>query len=166
MLNTTPLNLPTGVTVEDAADACRDAMRELLAMTPRKDSLSDWLVGPYRQATRFAPRHHGSVSQHPTKRPTGETVAEIVENARAEVCEAITECERATHPEQFVKHLPPVLHVMPVRDYHGHHGFVPVDVARARLVDRVFALVVSDMLTRPQNFFTVVPAWLSRVVAA
>ena len=42
--------------------------------------------------------------------------------------------------------------VEPAHDVHGTHGFIPVDRAHMRLVDRVLALLAADYLTRPGDF--------------
>ena len=65
----------------------------------------------------------------------------------------ITALEAAQHGvDDLVELLPPVVQVEPAHDLYGSRGFIPIDGARMRLVDRVLALLVADYLTRPGDF--------------
>jgi hypothetical protein len=139
--------------MEEAADASRRAVRVFLAMEPDKLSLSAWLVGPYREATCFGPRRfrqtdpHAPSGQHHT---TANNIEDLVTMSRTVVIAAL---EAAQHGiDALLELLPPVVQVEPAHDANGNHGFIPIDLARMRLVDRVLALLVADYLTRPDDF--------------
>jgi len=152
MLRAPSVALPGRVTVEEAAEASRAALRAFLAMDPDKPSLSAWLEGPYRQATDFAPRRLRTVNpggpfEHHTS-PTN--IEDLVTMTRTVVTAALAAAQCGI--DALVELLPPVVQVRPAHDLYGNHGFVPVDEARLRLVDRVLALLVADYLTRPDEF--------------
>jgi hypothetical protein len=153
MLRGPSVALPGRVVVEEAADASRRAVRAFLAMDPDKVSLSAWLVGPYREATCFGPRRvrrtrpDAPSGQHHT---TPANIEDLVTMTRTVV---ITALEAAQHGvDDLVELLPPVVQVEPAHDVYGNRGFIPIDGARMRLVDRVLALLVADYLTRPGDF--------------
>jgi hypothetical protein len=153
MLRGPSVALPGSVLVEDAADASRGGVRAFLAMDPDKVSLSAWLLGPYREATCFGPcrvrrtRSDTASGQHHT---TPENIEDLVAMTRTVV---ITALEAAHHGvDDLVELLPPVVQVEPAHDVYGNRGFIPIDGARMRLVDRVLALLVADYLTRPGHF--------------
>jgi hypothetical protein len=54
--------------------------------------------------------------------------------------------------DDLLELLPPVVQVEPAHDVYGNHGFIPIDRARMRLVDRVLALLAADYVTRPGDF--------------
>jgi|GEM_PF-108054 signal transduction histidine kinase len=141
------------VGVHEAAEASRSAVRTFLAMDPDELSLSDWLAGPYREATSFDPRR--TPTQRPPHplgaRPTpGTDIPALVTTAKNLVLSALGAAQRGI--DDLLQHLPPIVHVEPVHDAYGSHGFIPVDEANMRLVDRVLALLVVDYLTRPHDY--------------
>jgi hypothetical protein len=124
-------------------------------MDPDELSLSDWLAGPYREATSFGPRR--TPSQRPNDplraRPTPGTdipIPDLVTTAKNLVISALGAAQRGI--DDLLLYLPPIVHVEPAHDANGRHGFIPVDEANMRLVDRVLALVVVDYLTRPNDY--------------
>lgn len=149
--------LPRLAVVHDAAEASRRAVRTFLAMEPDEPSLTDWLAGPYREATSFDPR------RTPTQRPRdplgarsttgsapGTDIPDLVTKAKDQVIAALGAAQRGI--DDLLQHLPPIVHVEPSHDAHGNHGFIPIDEANMRLVDRVLALLVVDYLTRPNDY--------------
>ena len=62
------------------------------------------------------------------------------------VIAALAAAERANG--DLLALLPPIVHVAPAHDTHGNRGFIPIDEANMRLVDRVLALLVADCLSR------------------
>jgi hypothetical protein len=153
MLRSPSVALPAPVVVEEAADASRHAIRAFLAMDPDKPSLSAWLEGPYHEATGFGPRRmrsarpdSPSVEHHTT--PTN--IEDLVTMTKTVVIAALAAARRGI--DDLIELLPPVVQVVPAHDVYGNHGFIPVDEARMRLVDRVLALLVADYLTRPNDF--------------
>ena len=122
-------------------------------MNPDKPSLGAWLVGPYREAASFGPRRLCRThSQAPegTHRTAATNIEDLVSTAKSVVASALAAAYRGI--DDLVELLPPVVQVQPAHDIYGNHGFVPVDAARMRLVDRVLALLVADYLTRPGDF--------------
>jgi hypothetical protein len=122
-------------------------------MAPDELSLSDWLAGPYREATSFDPR------RTPTQRPpgplggrptAGTDIPDLVTTTKSLVISALAAAQRGI--DDLLQHLPPIVHVEPAHDSRGNHGFIPVDTANMRLVDRVLALLVVDYLTRPNDY--------------
>lgn len=151
-----------GLDVSQAAEVARRALRAFLALSPDKRSLSEWLLGPYLEATGFAPRHHASVPSRPESEPPPGPlmgVAELMEDAKFAVREAMSAALGPQGSEKLIRLLPPVVHVMAAHDIYGGHGFIPMDLARTRLTDRVLSLVVADYLTRPDDFVVQIPTW-------
>jgi hypothetical protein len=139
--------------VEEAAEASRRAVHAFLAMDPDKVSLSAWLVGPYREATCFGPRcvrrtrpHAPSGQQHTTPA----NIEDLVTMSRTVVIAALEAARKGI--DDLVELLPPVVQVEPAHDVYGNRGFIPVDRAQMRLVDRVLSLLAADYLTRPGDF--------------
>ena len=111
-------------------------------MKPDPRELGQWLVGPYRHATRFATK------TAPAARRT-EDEASIVE-AQRRSARVIDAAGRGS--EALVRVLPAVIHIRPAHDRFGGRGFVPLDVAGALLVDKAMALALADYFTRPDEF--------------
>jgi signal transduction histidine kinase len=150
------VSLPRLVVVQDAAEASRIAVRTFLAMAPDELSLSEWLAGPYREATSFGPRRAPSQRPHDPlgARSTHGTdvlpIPALITTAKNLVRSALGAAQRGV--DDLLQLLPPIVHVDPAHDAYGNHGFIPVDEANMRLVDRVFALLVVDYLTRPNDY--------------
>jgi hypothetical protein len=157
MLKRPSLPLPGRVVVEEAADASRRALRAFLELKPDKASLSAWLLGPYREATCFGPRRISSSSSphHHAASPalhhtTPTNIEDLITMTKTTVFAALEAARLGV--DALVEMLPPVVEVVPAHDVYGNHGFVPVDEARMRLVDRVLGLLVADYLTRPDDY--------------
>ncbi len=155
MLNKAPIRLLEGISVDDVADASRDALRALILLHPDKRDLAEWLMGPYGVATAFT---NGSApaSQTVERAPN---VVELIIRAKAFLTSAVYS---STSPgaEDLIRLLPALVHVRPVVDQWGGHGFAPFDVPRARLVDRGLSLLMADYLTRADDFLEEMPSWL------
>jgi len=152
------LSLPGGLDVSHTAEVSRVAVRSFLAMPADKRALSDWLLGPYQEATAFCARRHGHSSPPrlesvPPPAPL-QGVAELVGGAKQAVREAVDAALGPNGSEALIRLLPPVVHLAAVHDVYGGHGFVPMDVARTKLTDRVLSLIVADYLTRPDDFLS------------
>jgi hypothetical protein len=121
-------------------------------MAPDDLSLSEWLGGPYRDATCFGPRR--ARSQHPHSPSSGlaplTSVEDLVKTAKAAVVAALGAAQRGI--DELVALLPPIVHVAPAHDELGNRGFIPIDGANMRLADRVLALLVADYLSRPNDY--------------
>lgn len=145
--------LPGRMAVQDAAEASRRAVRAFLAMEPDELSLSGWLAGPYREATSFGPRRTPSQRPHDSVDPRllpGTDIPNLVTTAKTLVNSALGAAQRGI--DDLLQHLPPIVHVETAHDAQGSHGFIAVDEANMRLVDRVLALLVVDYLTRPSDY--------------
>jgi len=153
MLKSPSVALEGRVVVGEAADASRRAVRAFLTMEPDKLSLSAWLVGPYREATRFGPcRIRRTDSDAPLGEPhtTATNIEALVTMSKTVVIAALEAAQRGI--DDLVELLPPVVQVERAHDVYGNRGFIPIDGPRMRLVDRVLALLVADYLTRPDDF--------------
>lgn len=140
--------LPALVELEEVADASRHAIQAFLAIEPDERALAGWLAGPYRKATGFSERqvrgqrlHRAATSVAPTADPQN-----LVTTAKTMVMAALAAAERANG--ELLALLPPIVHVAPAHDALGNRGFIPIDEANMRLVDRVLALLVVDCLSR------------------
>ncbi len=147
--------LPRLVVVQEAAEASRRAVRTFLALVQDDLSLSDWLAGPYREATSFGPRR--APSQRPGDPPRGQPTLgtdiptpALIATAKTLILSALGAAQRGI--DDLLLHLPPIVHVEPAHDAYGNLGFIPVDEMNMRLVDRVLALLVVDYLTRPNDY--------------
>ena len=153
MLRGPSVALPGRVAVQEAVDASRRAVHAFVAMDPDKLSLSDWLVGPYRDATRFGPRcirRAYPLAPPGAHHTTPTNIEDLVTMSKTVVLAALAAAQLGI--DDLVELLPPVVQVVPAHDVYGNHGFIPVDQARVRLVDRALALLVADYLTRPNDF--------------
>lgn len=159
------LALSGGLDVGQAAEASRLAVRGFLALSPDKRALSAWLLGPYHAATSFCPRRHGRSPAPDSVPPSGPLhgVEDLVQSAKSAVREAIHAALGPEGSEALIRLLPPVVHVTAAHDVYGGHGFVPMDVARSKLSERVLSLVVADYLTRPDDFVAKIPAWFDAI---
>jgi hypothetical protein len=120
-------------------------------MEPDELSLSDWLAGPYREATCFGPRRPRS--QRPSAPPGVTplaTVEDLVKTAKNVILVALGAAQRGI--DELVQVLPPIVHVEAAHDAFGNRGFIPIDGANMRLSDRALALLVADYLSRPNDY--------------
>jgi len=114
-------------------------------------SLSQWLAGPYREATCFGPPRARSQHPHPTPSLTPlPSVEDAVKNAKTAIVAALGAAQHGI--DELVALLPPIVHVEPAHDALGNHGFIPIDRANMHLADRVLALLVADCLSRPHDY--------------
>jgi len=144
------LKLPAGTVVLDVAEASRKALEDFLAIDPTdKNALSRWLIGSYRNATRFAPRRFQSGITTPPVSPI--SLTEIVRHAQEETLDAI---DAASEPgaERLLARIPDMVDVIPVHDAYGGRGFAAQDASHARLATRVLAVLLADYLTRPDDY--------------
>jgi hypothetical protein len=146
------LPLPRGTTVLEVADATRAALDEFLELDPNdKLALSEWLIGPYRQATSYGPRR-----LRPSLPPSGEHVSVvplsmIVSHAQV-IARAALEAAEQPGADGLLPLMPAVVDVIPIHDAFGGHGFAAVDLAHAKLDARALSLLLADYLTRPDEY--------------
>ena len=136
------LLLPGAVGIAQAVDAARHALCSLLMMRADPGDLGQWLVGPYREATRFAAGVRSSARRSES---AGSILAAQRKSARV-----IDAASRGS--EALVRELPQVVHIRPAHDRFGGRGFIPFDVAGAPLIDKAVALALADYFSRPEEF--------------
>ena len=136
------LLLPQTIGIAETADVVRRALSLFLRMPPDPHELETWFLGPYREATRFAPKPATVVL------PT-ELGPDILE-AQRKTARIIDAAGRGS--DSLVGLLPEVVHVRPAHDHFGGRGLIPFDVPGAALVDKTIALAMADYLTRPDDF--------------
>lgn len=138
-----------GVSLNDVADATRDAIVGFLELAPTKADLTQWLRGPYRRATSFVP--HVMRSLATVEQPlAAHELADVIHHAQCAARQAIA-ATLSPSAEGLARTLPPVLKLAEIADHHGNAGFAAVDVPCC-LADRVLALIVAEYLTRPEEF--------------
>jgi hypothetical protein len=107
--------------------------------------LGRWLIGPYRDAASHVPRLSWTCSDAPAFDVAA--VDTIVERARADVFAALEEARWGNGPA-FVKEAIESDAIVPTVE-----GFwIPLDLPRMRLRDRVLALFAADYLLRPRDY--------------
>jgi len=151
MLQKRSIALPSPVSLTHVAERAREAVRAFLGLEPSKSALTGWLHGPYREATRFGPRRLVTPSSDGAGLELGGTAA-ILRGAQLEVRATVRGAMAAQGADDFVRRLPPVVHIVRAHDASGACGFIPIDARGGRLADRVVALVLADYLTRPADF--------------
>ncbi len=152
MLRRPSLALRDHVTVHDAADTARVALRAFLTLEPDKHALAEWLGGPYHVATSFGPRHMRSQpSSPPTPHHTTPMNIHDLVSMSQDVVRAAVDASRLG-VDELVELLPELVKVIPVHDAFGGHGFVALDEPRMRLADRALCLLAADYLTHPDDF--------------
>ena len=136
---------------ELVADECRAAGLAFLegAASWDKRELGEWLLGPYRDATRHARRGERCAMIDDATNVTRSSVGDVVRSARETVVAALAEAARGGMDEFAVCSVQRK-QVVAARSSLGAI-WVPVDV-RARLADRVCSLFAVDALLRPEDY--------------
>lgn len=176
-------------TVASFAEVCRNTALDFISGAGSgwgKAELAAWLQGPYRvltRAYRIPERQSERLIQvfarvgtykpvtpltpaAPGERPSLplERVQAVMGRARDS---ALLILERFEDPDESVGFAFDVLcagHVKHCLDRNGDAGFVPVDLPRMRLADRVISLLAVDYLFRPGDYETTVRSRQSRRV--
>jgi hypothetical protein len=138
-------------TYRDAVDALlmsaqwRTAGLDFLHDVRSARDLGCWLVGPYREATSFVPRlEERSIDAAAFDLEAVET---ILWTAHEDVLAALRDGAHGNGPA-FVKDALATETIVPTVE-----GFwIPLDVQRMRLKDRVLALFAADYLLRPRDY--------------
>jgi hypothetical protein len=137
------------VGIAQALDACRQAVCALLVLPPEPDQVTQWLAGPYHEATRFAGKAR-SIVRRTVPPPEAAAEAADVVDAQRRTARLIEAAGRGG--DALVRLLPAVVLIRPAHDGFGGRGVVPFDAPRATLVDRALSLALADYLTRPEDF--------------
>jgi hypothetical protein len=146
MLQKHSIALPGHVSLVNVVDAARRAARAFLLLQSRA-ALDGWLCGPYFEATRFGPRRIMTAGDGAPPEDIETQIARAQHQTKLAVRDVM-----ATEPRDFLRRLPPIVHIVRAHDAGGACGFIPLDARGARLSDRVVALVLADYLTRPEDF--------------
>ncbi len=163
--------LEAGATRETVSEECRFAALELMAGAAKgwdKLDLVLWLTGPYHRATRHVPRGERTALIAPSARRLafGETSGQVDEDGEVEP-EAIEDLivrvrqqlvaslEKAALDEGVLDFADDALArgiVRKTKDEAGEEVWVPVDVSRMRLRDRLRSLFAADYLNTPEAY--------------
>ncbi len=142
-------------TVESISTECRRAAVAFMSSASSgwdKLDLAFWLTGPYARAVRHA-RHGERVTALATA-PVVEdaSVQELVARVHQELLESLVV---ATHREGALDFADPAVatgHVRKAVDGDGVGVWIPVDLPRMRLLDRVRSLFSADYLNAPDAY--------------
>jgi hypothetical protein len=144
MLGNRSFYLTDNRSVGDIAQACRDALHELLELD--EEAVARWLAGSYRRALILPSRQSAPAqAAHSSLPPTS------LFEAKRYIRESITLAQRPGSDE-FIASLPATLPIARVHDAFGGSGAAPIEVAGTTLVTRGLSLVVSAYLCRPEQF--------------
>ena len=140
--------LPEGETILDTADACEEAVAEILARSSErwtKTDLAAWLRGPYRAATRHTTRELSTTVE---SLRTDREVREVLVTTRAFIAAELETGWQIGLDMTFATALDRGL-VVRACDATGQGGFLPGNGEALSLIHRVFSLLAADYLTRP-----------------
>lgn len=150
------LRLPDTATVDDVADASRDAWRVFMEQSQDWGvaELVLWSNGFYGPAARYASSPHGADESRDDDEFSGidpRFVDRMILTARAKLVETLWSFSLPRARLEFACAMRERGAVTPCQDSRGVRAFLPTPPTDA-LVDRVLALVAADLLTRPNDF--------------
>ena len=135
------------------AEECRRAALEFMSGVAEgwtKLDLALWLHGPYAMASRHAPR--GMRASQPNGHVIEEEAIEhLLVSVRGQILAGLELAALDHGTPDFIEDALIAQHVRRV-DTRGGTAWVPIDVARMRLKDRVASLFVADYLNRPDDY--------------
>ncbi len=167
-----PVHLPTKVSVTAFADVCRATVVDLMNGASRgwgKRELASWLAGPYRTLTSFAKREQREsermiqvLSRVAAVRPIRKA-NRPVEISSARIDSLLAGARRASwvtleslrDEDLGVGFVFDALNAGIVQrcvDNDGNAGWVPVDLPKLGLAERVASLIAVDYLVRPEDY--------------
>jgi hypothetical protein len=148
--------LEAGATLETVTEECRLAALELMAGAAKgwdKLDLVLWLTGPYHRATRHVPRgERTSAHVDDDAEVEPEAIEELVVRVRQQLIASLEKAALDDGVLDFAEDAVMRGIVRKAKDEHGEEVWVPVDVARMRLRDRVRALFAADYLNAPDAY--------------
>jgi hypothetical protein len=150
--------LPSGLSVHDIADRCRQALIEFVTGSAGGWSRSDlehWVGAHYHPASSAFPgtsRIRAGFAL-PVSAVAGAFETSLMDAADA-VRELLASCANPRMPA-FALLAVERGFVAGAQDANGALGHVPIDVAGMTLVDRVASLLAADVLTRPSDYKSV-----------
>ena len=147
--------LETGATRESVSVECRAAALELLSGAASgwdKLDLVLWLTGPYHQATRHLPRGERVLHVEDDAGVEPAAVDELVVRVRGQVLASLEKAALEDGTVDFAEDAAARGIVRRTQDASGEEVWVPVDLARMRLRDRMRSLVAADYLNAPEDY--------------
>jgi hypothetical protein len=155
--------LPPGWRVRDQADACRSAALAFAwcaGASWGKRELARWLVGPYAtavEATRETAasetsRHRAANGLATHRSLSDEAVRELLTRSHAHVLAMLRSCTSWKTDDALARLMVDGGVVVGIIDEQSSIGYGPVASENMPLVDRVTALFVADLLTRPGDY--------------
>lgn len=144
--------LDDGSTREGVASECREAALAFVngvAAGWDKLDLALWLTGPYSRATRHQPRGERVTGMDEETELTDEAVEELVVRVRSQMIAALETAALGEGTLEFAVEAMDRGLVRRAEDLDGEIVWVPVDLTRMRLKDRVRSLFASDYLNDP-----------------
>ena len=150
--------------VGEVTKACRLGALEFATGVARgwaKRDLAGWLAGPYRGLVeQESPLANGPMSEAPPSSARGvsaslqeATLRAVMVDARAQVLDFFI--VTALVKREIANKLLDAGHVRAVGG-----GFLPVDMPKMRLCDRVLSLLVADFLTHPAHYEDANVSWV------
>ena len=147
--------LEAGATRETIAEECRLAALELMAGAASgwdKLDLVLWLTGPYHRATRHVPRGERTTHVDDEAEIEPEALDELVVRVRGQVLASLEKAALDDGVLDFADDAITRGIVRKATDENGDEVWVPVDVSRMRLRDRVRSLFAADYLNAPDAY--------------
>jgi hypothetical protein len=144
-----PLMLEDDVSRESVAGECRDAALAFVTGVSSgwdKLDLVLWLTGPYAVATRHAGRGERVADLDADAEVDDEWVESLVGEVRGDLLASLEEASHDGGMLGFVEASVDANHVRRALDADGLEVWVPVDMSRMRLLDRVRTLFAADYL--------------------
>lgn len=111
--------------------------------------MRDWLLGPYSRAVLSGERPEGPPSSGRVNRVT---LNERIQEARGRVVGRLRSLKAPEMGMHFTMIAACEGWVVPFVDRRGKAGYIPLDLPRMTLVQRLESLVAADCLARPESY--------------
>jgi hypothetical protein len=150
-----PLQIPEGTTKAEIADEARDAALSFLEGVRTgwdKLDLALWLTGPYARATKWLARGERVAGLDDEEEISHETIDELLVATRDDVVAALETAIASSGVLDFAEETLAKGHLRRGIDADGDDVYVPVDLARLRLRDRIKSLLAADYLNDPSSY--------------
>lgn len=134
----------------EVSDACRKALVAFFADVAPSGSaraMAAWLVGPYANAvlptTRF---------DFPPGKVDRGRLTDVIDNTRVEAGFTMRSLASEEVGMHFSMHAANSGWVVQFTDLRGNVGFMPIDLPKMRLRDRVLSLMAADYMARAESY--------------
>lgn len=155
--SSTQIALGDDNTVETVSAECRQAAIAFMScITWDKLDLAFWLTGPYARAVRHARRLERVATLEAPAPVEERTLGELLGSVHDEILAALTVAAHEDGALPFADEVVEAGQVRKAVDADGVPVWVPVDLPRMRLVDRVRALFAADYLNAPDAYLDLV----------